>query len=149
CDAMKNAGAVVEVIASKSGQELKGKNGSVKVKADVAVDQVRPESYQALFIPGGYSPDHLRMDKRFVDFVRNFDGLKRPVAAICHGAQLLMAAKLVRGRTLTAWPTVQSDLELAGANVKDEAVVIDGNWITSRKPDDLKPFSEALLRTLH
>jgi protease I len=90
----------------------------------------------------------LRADQRFVEFVKRFDALKRPLAAVCHGPQLLLSARLVRGRTLTAWPTVQVDLELAGANVKDEPVVIDQNWITSRKPDDLQAFSEAFVQAL-
>ena len=80
--------------------------------------------------------------------MKKFDALKRPLAAVCHGPQLLLTARLVRGRTLTAWETVQGDLEQAGANVKDQEVVIDQNWITSRKPEDLKAFSEALLNAL-
>ena len=101
-----------------------------------------------LLIPGGQSPDHLRVDQRFVDFVKRFDASKRPLAAVCHGPQLLLSARLVRGRTLTAWATVQGDLEQAGAKVKDEPVVIDQNWITSRKPDDLQQFSEAFAQAL-
>ncbi|MBI5549394.1 MAG: type 1 glutamine amidotransferase [Deltaproteobacteria bacterium] len=147
-DELKKAGIEVEIIGTKAGQELKGYRGRETVKTDTAIDQARTDSFQALLIPGGHSPDHLRADRRFVDFVRSFDALKRPVAAVCHGPQLLMSAKLVKGRTLTAWPTVQGDLQLAGANVKDEPVVMDGNWITSRKPEDLQAFSEALIRTL-
>ena len=118
------------------------------MKADKGIDEVRPEDYQALLIPGGHSPDQLRKDKKIVEFVKKFDALKRPLAAVCHGPQLLLTARLVRGRTLTAWETVQGDLEQAGANVKDQEVVIDQNWITSRKPEDLKAFSEALLNAL-
>lgn len=148
-EALKKAGMQVDIIGMRSGEEIKGERGEVTVKADTAIDQARPDSYQALLIPGGHSPDRLRADKRFVDFVKSFDGLKRPIAAICHGPQLMMSARLVHGRTLTAWPTVQGDLQLAGANVKDEQVVADGNWITSRNPGDSKAFSEAFLRTLH
>jgi protease I len=145
---MKNAGITVEIIGVENGKEIKGKNGQVVVRAEKSIDEVRPEDYDALFIPGGYSPDHLRADQRFVDFVKRFDQLKRPLFAICHGPQLLMSAGLVKGRTLTAWKTIQDDLRLMGANVKDEPVVIDGNWITSRKPQDLEQFSQAILEVL-
>jgi protease I len=147
-DALKNAGYQVDVIGPKAGMELKGYKGKETVKADKGIDEVRPEDYQALLIPGGHSPDQLRKDKKFVEFVKKLDGLKRPLAAVCHGPQLLLTARLVKGRTLTAWETVQGDLEQAGANVKDQEVVIDQNWITSRKPEDLKAFSEALLSAL-
>jgi deglycase len=80
--------------------------------------------------------------------VKRFDRTGRPLAAVCHGPQLLMAAHLVKGRTLTAWPTIQDDLRLAGARVEDQAVVRDRNWITSRKPDDLDQFSSAVLDAL-
>jgi protease I len=147
-DALKNAGYQVDIISTKAGVELKGYKGKETVKADKGIDEVRPEDYQALLIPGGHSPDQLRKDKKIVEFVKKLDGLKRPLAAVCHGPQLLLTARLVRGRTLTAWETVQGDLEQAGANVKDQEVVIDQNWITSRKPEDLKAFSEALLNAL-
>lgn len=148
-DRLRADGFQVEVIGAKAGETLKGKGGKETVKADRGIDEVKPADYRALFIPGGYSPDHLRADERFVSFVKAFDGLHKPIAAVCHGPQLLMSAGLVKGRTLTAWKTVQRDLELAGAKVKDEPVVTDGWWITSRKPDDLGPFSDSLLRALH
>ena len=81
--------------------------------------------------------------------MKAFDQQHKTVAAVCHGPQLLMTAGIVRGRTLTAWPTIQEDLRMAGAKVKDEPVVVDDNWITSRKPDDLGPFSDAIVRRLH
>jgi protease I len=147
-DRLRAAGFTVDVIGAERGQELKGKNGKVTVRADKSIDEVRPEEYAALVIPGGYSPDHLRADKRFVDFVKAFDRLGRPLAAVCHGPQILMTAGLVKGRTMTAWKTIQDDLRLAGANVKDEPVVLDKNWITSRKPEDLEQFSEAIIKSL-
>lgn len=148
-DRMRSEGFQVDVIGAKADQEIKGKKGKEKVKADKGIADVKPEDYQALFIPGGYSPDHLRIDHRFVDFVKAFDQQHKTVAAVCHGPQLLMTAGIVRGRTLTAWPTVQEDLRMVGAKVKDEPVVVDDNWITSRKPDDLGPFSDAILQRLH
>ena len=147
-DRARQAGYQVDIIGPKAGMELKGYKGKETVKADKGIDEVRPEDYLGLLIPGGQSPDHLRVDQRFVDFVKRFDASKRPLAAVCHGPQLLLSARLVRGRTLTAWSTVQGDLEQAGANVKDEQVVVDQNWITSRKPDDLDAFSEAFVQAL-
>ncbi|HYR18202.1 MAG TPA: type 1 glutamine amidotransferase domain-containing protein [Myxococcales bacterium] len=147
-DRVRKEGYQVDIIGPKAGMELKGYRGKEVVKADKGIDEVRPEDYIGLLIPGGYSPDHLRADQRFVEFVKRFDALKRPLAAVCHGPQLLLSARLVRGRTLTAWPTVQVDLELAGAKVKDEPVVTDQNWITSRKPEDLEAFSEAFVQAL-
>ncbi len=147
-DRMRNEGFQVDVIAARAGQEIAGKQGKERIKADKAISDVQPEDYQALFIPGGYSPDHLRIDKRFVDFVRAFDQQHKTVAAVCHGPQIMMTAGIVKGRTLTAWPTIQEDLKAVGAKVKDEPVVVDDNWITSRKPDDLGKFSDAIVERL-
>jgi protease I len=147
-DRLREAGFAVEVIGTKAGEELRGYKGKEKVKADRGIDEARPADYVALLIPGGQSPDHLRADHRFVDFVRELDATGRPLAAVCHGPQLLITAGLVRGRTLTAWKTIQEDLRQIGANVKDEPVVIDRNWITSRQPSDLEAFSQALIDRL-
>ena len=147
-DRLKKEGFEVEIIGKKAGGALAGKAGKETVAADKTIDDVRADDYQALLIPGGYSPDHLREDGRFVAFVGAFEKSKKLIAAVCHGPQILMTAGLVRGRTLTAWSTIQGDLKLAGANVKDEAVVLDGNWVTSRKPEDLGQFSEAILKSL-
>ncbi|MFL5393498.1 MAG: type 1 glutamine amidotransferase domain-containing protein [Myxococcales bacterium] len=147
-DALKNAGYQVDIISMKAGTELKGYKGKEMVKSEKGIDEVRADDYQAILIPGGHSPDQIRKDKKIVEFVKKFDSMKRPIAAVCHGPQLLLTARLVRGRTLTAWETVQGDLEQAGANVKDQEVVVDQNWITSRKPEDLKAFSEAMLKAL-
>lgn len=147
-DKLKAAGLRVDLIGAEAGKQLSGKKGEEKVKVERAIDEVRADDYAMLFIPGGHSPDLLRADSRFVDFVKAFDEAEKPIAAVCHGPQLLMAADLVKGRTLTAWQTVQKDLELAGAIVKDEEVVVDGNWITSRKPEDLEAFSAAMLAEL-
>lgn len=147
-DRLTQAGFPVDIIGAEAGQELKGMSGKETIKTTHAIGSVKPEDYQELLIPGGHSPDQLRGDKRFVEFVQKFDALKRPVAAVCHGPQLLIAAGLVKGRTLTAWKTIQEDLKLMGANVKDEPVVTDQNWITSRKPEDLNAFSEAAVKAL-
>jgi protease I len=147
-DRLRGAGYQVDIIGTKAGEELAGYKGKEKVRADRSIDEVRPEDYQALVIPGGQSPDHLRADPRFVSFVKRFDATGRPLAAVCHGPQLLITAGLVRGRTLTAWKTVQEDLRQIGAQVVDEEVVIDRNWITSRQPSDLEAFSDAVIEAL-
>lgn len=144
-DKLTAAGFDVTVIGPQKDETLEGKQGKVKVKPDLAIDGVRMDAYDLLLIPGGHSPDHLRADERFVELVRSFDEDGKWIAAVCHGPQLFITARIVKGRTLTAWSTVQADLEAAGANVQDEPVVIDRNWITSRKPDDLEQFSQAII----
>ena len=147
-DRIREAGYAIDVIGAKAGEQLKGDKGKEKVITDKSIDEVKAGDYLALVIPGGGSPDKLRADKRFVQFVKDFDAQQRPLAAICHGPQLLEAAHLVQGRTLTAWQTIQDDLRQMGAVVKDQAVVKDRNWITSRKPDDEEQFSDAILQAL-
>lgn len=115
---------------------------------DVAAGDLEPEGFDALVIPGGFGPDRLRTDEAVVRFVKTFGALDRPIAAICHGPQLLIEAGLVRGRTLTSWPSVRTDLLNAGAQWVDQEVVEDGTLITSRKPDDLDAFCEVLLKRL-
>src|SRR6266568_719091 len=136
-DRLRSQGYEVELIGSKVGQEVRGKRGKERVTIEKEIGQTRADDYVALFIPGGYSPDHLRIDRRFADFARTFDA-----------RQKLIAARIGKGRTLTAWPTIQDDLSQLGATVKDEPVVVDRNWITSRKPDDLRAFSDAILERL-
>src|SRR5204863_9032794 len=114
------------------------KNGKVKGNADFVIDVARSEAFDSLFIPGGHSPDQLRADDRFVELTRGFAA--KPIFAICHGPQLLISAELVDGRRLTAWKTVQVDLKHTGAEVVDEEVVVDGDLVTSRKPDDIPAF---------
>lgn len=147
-DRLRAAGHEVEVIGKKKGATITGKNGKEKVKVERSIDEADADDYAALLIPGGYSPDHLRIDERFVDFVRAFDEEEKLIAAVCHGPQLLITADLVRGRTMTAWPTIQVDLKYAGAQVVDREVVVEGNLITSRKPEDLEAFSRAIIQAL-
>jgi protease I len=147
-DRLRQAGYLVEIIGASAGQKLAGERKRETATTDFGIDEVQVADYQGLLIPGGYSPDKLRADERFVEFVTEFDRTGRPLAAVCHGPQLLLAAQLQRGRTLTAWKTVQSDLRQAGANVVDQQVVVDGNWITSRKPDDLEAFSARFIAEL-
>jgi protease I len=147
-DRLKGEGFEVDIIGREAGEELKGDKGKVTVKANKSIADARPQDYDELVLPGGHSPDKLRADERFVRFVKDFDATKKPLAAVCHGPQLLITAGLVKGRTLTAWSTIQEDLRQIGANVKDEPVVKDHNWITSRKPEDLQQFSDAAIQAL-
>ena len=147
-DRLKEEGYQVDVIGLKAGEELKGYQGKEKVTAEKGIDQVQVDDYDALLVPGGQSPDHLRVDQRVVAFVKAFETAGKLIAAVCHGPQLLIAAHLTKGRTLTAWSTIQDDLRQIGATVRDEAVVIDRNWITSRKPEDLQQFSGAIVHHL-
>jgi protease I len=147
-DRLRQAGYLVEIIGVRAGEKLEGEHERETATTDFGIDEVQVADYQGLLIPGGYSPDKLRADQRFIDFVKEFDATRRPLAAVCHGPQLLLAAELQRGRTLTAWKTIQSDLRQAGANVVDQEVVVDGNWITSRRPDDLPAFSSKFIAEL-
>jgi protease I len=147
-DALQKAGHEVTVIGLKAGKELAGKRGKERVTAEKGIDQVSAGDFDALLIPGGYSPDHLRADRRMVDFTRAFFTNERPVFAICHGPQLLMTARVVRSRRMTAWLTVQDDLSQVGADVVDEEVVVDRRLVTSRKPADVPAFSRAAVRML-
>jgi protease I len=120
------------------------KSGTYEV--DDVVADADPTAYDALVLPGGVAnPDALRMDKQAVDFVRAFVESGRPVAAICHAPWTLVEADVVRGRTLTSWPSLQTDLRNAGATWVDEEVVVDGSLVTSRKPDDLPAFNQEML----
>jgi deglycase len=148
CDWLSAAGYTVEIIGAKAGDTLRGDKGRETAVVDLEIDEADVDDYEGLLIPGGYSPDKLRADDRFVEFVRAFDATGRPLAAVCHGPQLLLTAELQSGRTLTAWQTIQGDLRQAGANVVDREVVVDDNWITSRKPDDLQQFGDALIQAL-
>jgi protease I len=147
-DALRGAGHEVVIVGEKVGAVVEGKRHREKVRIDAAPSDVSPGELDALVIPGGHAPDNLRTSREIVDFIAAFVQTGRLVAAVCHGPQLLIEAGVVRGRTMTSWPSVRTDLVNAGATWVDEAVVRDGNFITSRKPDDLEVFSEAILEAL-
>lgn len=147
-EAFKQAGHQVTIIGLERGKEIKGKKGQVTTKAELGIDEARPEQFDALLIPGGYSPDHLRANPKMVSFTKAFFEANKPVFAICHGPQLLMTAGVVKGRKLTAWQTIQDDLKQVGANVEDKEVVVDGNLVTSRKPADIPAFIRESLKLL-
>lgn len=142
------SGHNVVVLGMEAGRVIEGKRGESKIEIQRTVADVRAEDFDALVIPGGYSPDKLRMDPAMVDFVRQYDATGRPLAAICHGPQLLIEADVVSGHTLTSWPSVRTDLVNAGARWVDLPLVEDGKLITSRKPDDLDVFCDAVLERL-
>lgn len=145
---LRRAGHQVDILGVEGRKKLVGKRGKEKLKTDGSVSDFLPEMYDAVVIPGGHSPDHLRMSGKVVDFVRQFAALDRPIAAVCHGPQLLIEADLVRGKRVTSWPSIRKDLHNAGAIVEDQSVVEDGNLITSRMPEDLEAFTGAILRHL-
>jgi len=149
--ALDEAGATTEVVSLKSG-EIKGwkmKDWGDKVKVDQTVDHANPKDYDALLLPGGViNPDHLRMEPKAVSFVKEFVATGRPVAAICHGPWTLVEAGVVKGKTFTSWPSLKTDLKNAGANWVDKEVVTDGQFISSRKPDDIPAFNRTLIDML-
>ena len=140
------------VVASSKGGEIKGwkdKNWGESVPVDALIADMNAADFDALLLPGGQmNPDILRMDEAAVDLVEDFNDAGKTIAAICHGPWMLVEADVVDGRTVTSWPSVRTDLTNAGANVVDQEVAIDGNLITSRKPDDIPAFSKALIDAL-
>ena len=119
------------------------------ITPDLTIGDVDAADYDALLLPGGVgNPDRLRMEPQAVALVRSFVAAGKPVAAICHGPWLLVEADVVRGRRVTSWPSIRTDLRNAGGEVVDEAAVTDGNIITSRNPDDVPAFTEALAKAL-
>jgi protease I len=147
-DALRAAGATVVLIGPSKGAEFRGKRGEAAVTSDLAAGAARIADFDALVVPGGYAPDRMRMRHAMVDLVRDAMDAGKPVAAICHGPQLLISANALRGRTLTCWPSIAVDVKNAGGLYVDKPVVEDGNLITSRKPDDVPAFSAAIIRAL-
>ena len=137
-------GAEVTLASLEKGTIRGDQDSSAEV--DRTIDEVDEADYELLVLPGGTkNPDRLRMDERVVATIRAFADAGKPVGAICHGPWLLVEADVVRGRTVTGWPSIRTDLRNAGATVIDQEVVIDGNIVTSRKPEDIPAFTEALI----
>ena len=147
-DALCRAGASVTIVGPTAGTKFRGKRGDAVVTSDIAAGVARMADFDALVIPGGHAPDKMRMRHAMVDLARDAMEAGKPVAAICHGPQLLISADTLRGRTLTCWPSIAIDVKNAGGLYVDQPVVEDGNLITSRKPDDVPMFSEAIIRAL-
>ena len=146
--ALQEAGAVADVVSPQSGK-IKGwkhTNWGDEVAVDRRLDDVRPDEYDALLLPGGVmNPDKLRINPRAVEFVKHFVDAGKPIAAICHGPWPLIEAGGVRGRRVTSWPSLQTDLRNAGAEWVDEEVVTDRGLVTSRKPDDIPAFNRKMI----
>jgi len=144
---LKEAGAEVIVVGPIGGMVYKGKAG-LPVKADAGMADVTAADCDGLVIPGGYAPDHMRRHPKMVQLVKDCDESGKVVAAICHAGWMLASADILRGRTVTSFFAIKDDLVHAGANFVDRDVVVDGNIITSRTPDDLPPFMHAIIAAL-
>jgi protease I len=147
-EALDQAGAKTAIVSPAEGQ-VKGWNHTEwgdRLPVDVPLQQANPESYDALLLPGGVmNPDKLRANPAAVRFVKSFVDAGKPIAAICHGPWTLIEAGAVRGKKMTSWPSLQTDLKNAGANWVDQEVVHDGNLVTSRKPDDIPAFNREMV----
>jgi protease I len=147
--ALDEAGATTQVV-SPAGKKIKGwdqKDWGKEVSVDVPLDSAHAEEFDALLLPGGVmNPDQLRMNPTAVQFVKQFTDAGKPVAAICHGPWTLVEAGAVRGRTMTSWPSLKTDLNNAGASWVDKEVVNDQGVVTSRSPDDIPAFNREMIR---
>jgi protease I len=147
-EALDEAGAETYLVSPESGK-IKSwhfNEWGDEYDVDTPLDEAKADDYDALFIPGGVmSPDHLRMNGRAVEFVRSFAASGKPIASICHGPWMLAEADLVRGKKVTSWPSLQTDLRNAGAEWVDQEVVRDGEMVTSRKPDDIPAFNREIV----
>lgn len=145
---LSDMGATVHVLTPGDATEIrgwKGKDWGDKVAVDKSLDAVSAADYDALVLPGGViNPDKLRLESTAIAFIQAFDAAGKPVAAICHGPWLLIESGLVKGKKVTSWPSLKTDLGNAGGHWEDSEVVVDGNLITSRNPDDIPAFSAAI-----
>jgi len=150
--ALIDAGATVTLASIKTDAITGEKNGEKadSITPDMTIDDVDTDDYDALVLPGGLgNPDKMRLEDRAIEIVTEFMDDDKIVAAICHAPWLLAEADVVDGRKLTSWPSVRTDLENAGATVVDETVVVDDNLITSRNPDDIPAFNDAIIKALN
>ena len=147
-ETLRGAGATVVLIGPAAGARFSGKRGDAVVTSDMSAGSARIADFDALVIPGGHAPEKMRMRHAMVDLVHDAMAAGIPVAAICHGPQVLISANALRGRTLTCWPSIAIDVKNAGGLYVDKPVVEDGNLITSRKPDDVALFTDAIVRAL-
>jgi protease I len=149
--ALEQAGAVTQIV-SPAGEKVKGwqhKEWGDEFPVDLALDDADAEDFDALLLPGGVmNPDHLRMNPRAVEFVKKFFDAGKPIAAICHGPWTLIETGHVQGRTLTSYPSIQTDLMNAGAQWVDQEVVNENGLVTSRKPDDIPAFNREMIALL-
>ena len=147
--ALEEAGATTHVVSPKQGEIKAWKltEWGEKIHVDKSLEDAKPSEYDALLLPGGViNPDKLRLEPKAVSFVKEFAASGKPIAAICHGPWLLVEAGIVKGRRLTSWPSLHTDIVNAGGQWVDEQVVTDKNLTTSRKPDDIPAFNERIIR---
>lgn len=147
-DALLEAGADVQLIAPKEGKIISANHfdKSEEYTVDASLEEVEPTDFDGLLLPGGaLNADFLRVEPRAQRFVEQFDTAGKPIAVICHGPWLLVSAGLVEGRHLTSFHTIADDIRNAGGEWADQAVVIDGNWVSSRSPDDIPQFNKAMI----
>jgi protease I len=147
-EAFRKAGHVLVHLGLEKGKTVTGKKEGTQVTVDQAVQDVSVDDFDALLIPGGYSPDKLRADEDAVRFVKEFVDNGKPVFAICHAPQLLITAQVLKGRRITGWKSIIQDIKNAGARFVDQEVVEDGNLISSRSPHDLPAFIKVSLNML-
>lgn len=145
---MQEAGFTVDLIGSMGNNMYKSKFG-MPIRSDLASKDIAASDYEAVIIPGGFSPDYMRRTQATIDFVRAMDTLGKPIASICHGPWLMISACQLKGKHLTGFHSIKVDIENAGASYLDQAVVIDGHLITSRTPADLPLFVKTLIDKLH
>ena len=146
--AFKNAGHSLTHVGLEAGKTVKGKKVNTPVEIEESVYRASVDDFDALLIPGGYSPDQLRVDEHAVKFTKDFMESGKPVFAICHAGQLLITADVIRGRKMTGWKSIVQDIKNAGAEFFDQEVVEDKNLVSSRHPGDLPAFIEACLKRL-
>lgn len=151
-DTLRDAGATVDVVSPESGKirGWQGDDWGDSVSVDAPLDGAKASDYDALVLPGGQiNPDLLRADDTAMALIKSFADAGKPIAAVCHAPWLLIEAGLAKGKTMTSYGSIRTDLKNAGANVVDQEVAIDGNLITSRNPDDLPAFSAAIAKAVH
>jgi deglycase len=141
---LREAGALVTIVGLAAGVEVKGKNGQV-LPTDLAAADATPDDFDLLVLPGGYGPDKVRTDPGVKHLVREIDRRGKPIGFICHAGWIPASAGILSGRRVTSWPSIADDLSNAGALWEDAEVVVDGNLVSSRKPDDLPAFMRALI----
>ncbi|WP_169089455.1 type 1 glutamine amidotransferase domain-containing protein [Paenibacillus sp. PL91] len=147
-DEMVKNGHEAVIISLKSNEELKGKQGSITYTSHLGIAEANASDYAAIIIPGGKSPSHLMNNADVQAFVKEADQAGTTIAAICHGPQILEAAGLLKGRTLTSYPGISSEIKAAGGNFVDKEVVVDRNWVTSRTPEDEPAFIRETIEKL-
>ena len=144
---LEEAGFKVSVAGAEKGTVYQGKHG-YPCKSNLSFDQIEPSSYKCLVIPGGYAPDKIRRYPQALEIVRSMHQKKKPIAFICHGGWVPISAKILKGKRVTGFSAIKDDLENAGAQFFDEPVIVDGNLISSRTPDDLPAFCKAILAAM-